>query len=231
MASNILSKSSFIRGLQCEKSLYLYKHNYKQRDPLSEEMQIKFRNGHDFGLLAQDIFPGGVNAQPATVFEYDKSVLKTKQFRAGQKIIYEAAFTFNKVLVALDILVNEDGKWTAYEVKNSFELSQTYISDASLQYYVISNSGLELDDFCMIYRKEIYENIENPTMDDIFNIESVLARVNENQKFISAKVERLLLAANDTDTLKIQMGDQCQKPYPCDFIGFCTMQKSNVIMC
>lgn len=29
-----LSKSTFIRGLQCEKSLYLYKHHYKLKDPI-----------------------------------------------------------------------------------------------------------------------------------------------------------------------------------------------------
>lgn len=31
-----LSKSTFIRGLQCEKSLYFYKHHYKIKDPTLE---------------------------------------------------------------------------------------------------------------------------------------------------------------------------------------------------
>ena len=30
-----LSKSTFIRGLQCEKSLYLYKKHYNLKDPTS----------------------------------------------------------------------------------------------------------------------------------------------------------------------------------------------------
>jgi hypothetical protein len=229
MSSNILSKSSFIRGLQCHKSLYLYKHNYKERDPLSDEQRIKFQNGHDFGLLAQDIFPGGVNAKPGTVYEYDKSVILTRKYIVeGQKIIYEAAFTYNKVLSALDILVNEDGRWTAYEVKNSFEISPTYLSDAALQYYVITNSGLNLDNFCMIYRKEVYENIDDLVLDDIFIIESVMESVIEKQQYISDKVNELIQAANDSKTLEIQMGEQCHNPYTCDFIGFCTRQKSRV---
>ena len=99
MSSNILSKSSFIRGLQCHKSLYLYKHNYKERDPLSEEKKIKFQDGHHFGLLAQELFPGGVNAKPGSVYEYDKSVRLTKHYiDDGKKIIYEAAFSLNKVI-------------------------------------------------------------------------------------------------------------------------------------
>ena len=33
-----LSKSTFIRGLQCEKSLYLYKHHYKLKDPTPKSL-------------------------------------------------------------------------------------------------------------------------------------------------------------------------------------------------
>ena len=228
MASNILSKSSFIRGLQCHKSLYLYKHHFNQRDALSEEQRIKFQDGHDFGFLAQKIFPGGVNAKPGNVFEFDKSVIRTKQYiDNGKKIIYEAAFLYNKVLSALDILVKHDDKWTAYEVKNSFEISPTYIADASLQYYVISNSGLALDNFCIIYRKEVFKNIDNPDLNDIFIIESVIDTVKEKQEYISEKVEELIYTASDQNALNIQMGGQCHEPYTCDFIGFCTRQKNN----
>ena len=225
MSSNILSKSSFIRGLQCLKSLYLYKHNYRERDPLSEETKIKFKNGHDFGFLAQELFPGGANAKPGSVYEYDKSVKLTKHYiYEGKTIIYEAAFSFNKVISALDILVNKDGKWTAYEVKNSFEISPTYLSDAALQHYVITNSGLDLDNFCIIYRKEVYENIDDLALGDIFVIESVIDTTKDMQPFISEKVNELIHAANDSETLNILMGDQCHNPYTCDFIGFCTRQ-------
>ena len=40
-----LSKSTFIRGLQCEKSLYLYKYHYKLKDPTSPSLQAVFNQG------------------------------------------------------------------------------------------------------------------------------------------------------------------------------------------
>ena len=42
MANSRLSKSTFIRGLQCEKSLYLYKHHYRLKDPTPSSLQAVF---------------------------------------------------------------------------------------------------------------------------------------------------------------------------------------------
>ena len=57
MANSRLSKSTFIRGLQCEKSLFLYKHHYKLKDPISPSLQSIFDQGTSIGLLAQELFP------------------------------------------------------------------------------------------------------------------------------------------------------------------------------
>ena len=59
-----LSKSTFIRGLQCEKSLYLYKHQYRLKDPTPSSLQAVFDQGTNIGLLAQELFPNGSDASP-----------------------------------------------------------------------------------------------------------------------------------------------------------------------
>ncbi len=94
MVKHILSKSTFIRGLQCEKSLYLYKYNL--RDEISSQLQAIFNQGTNVGVLAQDLFPNGVDASPSNHFKIQESVLKTKEFiENGETIIYEATFQFN----------------------------------------------------------------------------------------------------------------------------------------
>ncbi|HSV76477.1 MAG TPA: hypothetical protein VLH37_05540 [Bacteroidales bacterium] len=70
----ILSKSTFVRGLQCEKSLYLHKQRPFLRDALSPEQLAKFSRGTDVGLYARSLFPGGVNAAPKTHFQMQASV-------------------------------------------------------------------------------------------------------------------------------------------------------------
>ena len=133
-----LSKSTFIRGLQCEKSLYLYKKHYKLKDPISPSLQAIFDQGNQVGLLAQELFPGGIDSSPSSHLKMMESVIKTKEFLdKGESIIYEATFTYNEVLAALDILVRDDKGWKAYEVKSSTSVSDTYFKDAAIQYYTI----------------------------------------------------------------------------------------------
>jgi len=52
MEKHVLSKSTFIRGNQCLKSLYLNKKRPFLRDKLSPEQLEKFRRGHNVGFLA-----------------------------------------------------------------------------------------------------------------------------------------------------------------------------------
>ena len=74
-----------------------------------------------------------------------ESVIKTKEFlENGESVIYEATFTYNEVLAALDILVKDKDGWKAYEVKSSTSVSETYVKDAAIQYYTIINSGIGL---------------------------------------------------------------------------------------
>ena len=39
MTKPILSKSTFLRGLQCEKSLWLYKHRYDLKDEITPQQE------------------------------------------------------------------------------------------------------------------------------------------------------------------------------------------------
>lgn len=64
MEKHILSKSTFIKGYHCLKSLYLYKNRIFLRDKITAEQRAKFKRGHEVGDLAQDLFPGGIDVSP-----------------------------------------------------------------------------------------------------------------------------------------------------------------------
>src|ERR1035437_2241462 len=105
---HILSKSTFMYGCQCPKRLYLHKFQPDLRNPEEEEGQSIFASGTNVGVLARDLFPGGVNAEPPDSFSYHISVEQTqKLIKEGATIIYEAAFNYEGVMCAIDILVKE----------------------------------------------------------------------------------------------------------------------------
>lgn len=227
MDKHLISKSTFIRGTQCLKSLYLNKKRPFLRDKLSPEQLAKFKRGHQVGSLAQKLFPGGVDFSPRSPAQYQKAVLQTREaIRTNSYgILYEAGFQFDRLLILLDILVKENGNWHAYEVKSSYKISDTYILDAAFQYYVITNTGMILNDFTIVYASDdldYHKLDEYENLDSLFLKESVLDRILPLQEFIKEQVikekETLLLDKSPV----IEMGTHCHNPYPCDFIGHCT---------
>ncbi len=220
--AHVLSKSSFIRGVQCTKSLYLYKHNYRLRDAASASLQAIFSRGINVGKIAQDIFPGGVDVTPESVFKYSESVEKTRKLiESGTEVIYEAAFVFNDVLAAVDILVKRAGQWFAYEVKSSTKVSDGYRLDASLQYYVIKNAGIELADFSILHLNNQYVKQGKIEPEKLFNAVSLLSECERNQSMIAEKVREMKEVSFLSFVPDIKIGKHCFEPYTCDFMGQC----------
>ncbi len=53
-----LSKSQYIRGLQCHKSLWLYKNRPDLRTEPDQAQESLFNTGYEVGELAKQLFPG-----------------------------------------------------------------------------------------------------------------------------------------------------------------------------
>lgn len=223
MEKHLLSKSTFIRSNQCLKSLYLNKKRPFLRDRLSKEQLAKFQRGHKIGDLAQQLFPGGIDLKPKSPSQFRKKVAETAEIirTNSYHTLYEAAFQFDRSLILLDILTQEGEHWTAYEVKSSFKISDTYLLDAAFQYYVITHAGIPLKDFYLVYINGDYTPATDPDLQKLFIKESVLEKVGELQEEISSKIQR----AKETLLLEkapaIEPGPHCTNPYPCDFIGHC----------
>ena len=224
-----ISKSSYIRGKQCLKSVFLYKYYNKYRDPLPEARKIRFEKGHDIGKLARSIFPGGIDLSPSHPGNYAASARQTAFLvNQNETVIYEAAFIYNSVMCALDILVYNNG-WHAYEVKSSEKISDTYLEDAALQFLVINGSGLILKDFTIIHLKKHYNSITiDDPLEELFQFTSVLDQCVERQSHIAKSIEEIKYTLASPTIPLIAMGEQCHRPYECDFIGWCSKQEQEI---
>jgi hypothetical protein len=208
--------------MQCAKSLYLYKNFIQLRDAVSPEQKAIFNRGNKVGVLAQQLFPNGIDATPAKRSDNMLAVEKTQELiKNGTEVIYEAAFQHDGVLAILDILVKKENRWYAYEVKSSVKISHTYLLDASLQYWVITQSGLPLEDISLITVNNQYIRQGELNLHKLFNISSVKKEALQNQPFIEEKINLSKQTVADTRMPEIAIGEQCFSPYSCDFMGTC----------
>jgi hypothetical protein len=220
---HILSKSTYIKGLQCEKALYMQKKHPYLRDKLSIEQRAKFQRGTDVGVLAHEVFPNGIDMSPNSPSQFPKKVKETWDNLSNPevKVMYEAVFQHNDTLIMLDMLVRDGDKWLAVEVKSSLRLSDTYYNDAALQYYVLHGCGVPLSDFRLMYLNGDYMKNGPIDVNQLFKMESVMEYVVEREAFVAQNVERLKAVVALPHAPVVEIGEQCDNPYPCDFYGHC----------
>ena len=220
---HILSKSTYIKGEQCEKALYLFKNRPFLRDKLSMEQRAKFKRGTDVGILAQQYFPGGINMTPSSPSQFGKKVTETSQNLANPavNVMYEAVFQYDDTLIMLDIIVRDGDKWRAIEVKSSLSISATYMKDAALQYYVLKGCNVPLSDIQLMYINADYVKNGNLDLSQLFVFQSVKEYAEQYQDVISKNIAHFKDIIKQPHSPKIPIGNQCDTPYRCEFHGHC----------
>ena len=209
-------------GCQCAKRLFLHKNKRELRNPEGEQQQSIFDRGTSIGELARELFKYGVDATPPDNYSYHVAVEKTKALvDRDVPIIYEAAFQYEGVLCAIDILVKQGKTWFAFEVKSTVSVKGQHIQDAALQYYVMKNCGLPLEDISIIYLNNQYIRKGKLDIKQLFATESILDQVIEQQEFIATKVHELKDLLTQPDEPVLDIGPHCFEPYECDFTNHC----------
>jgi hypothetical protein len=218
-----ISKSSFVRGMKCQKSLWLLFNMPDERDEISESQQSIFNTGYDVGALAHGLFPGGIDASRGKPENVSENVEFTRELIAGgQEVIYEAAFSDGEIRCYIDILVKERGKWRAYEVKATSKTKDYHIQDAAFQYYVITKSGLPLEGIYLVHLNTSYVRRGAIDVQQLFTKNLVNDIILPMQPDIPANVQVLQAMLDAGAMPEIPIGAQCTNPYPCDFMEFCS---------
>jgi hypothetical protein len=219
----MLSKSKITRGLQCQKSLWLYKNQPELRGKISDSQQAIFDSGTNVGLLAQQKFSGGIDATDGHDWPNFECADTTKYLIGiDQKVIYEATFVFNKVLVAVDILVkNEEGSWDAYEVKSTNSAKEAHITDSAIQYYVMEGCGITLRSMSVMHFDRDYVRQGDLDIKQLFMATDITTEVRDLQADMAVIVTELEAMQKQAKCPEVEIGSHCSNPYPCDFASHC----------
>ncbi|KPK90714.1 MAG: hypothetical protein AMJ88_15525 [Anaerolineae bacterium SM23_ 63] len=223
MSSNhLLSKTTFLRSVQCHKSLYLNRYKPALRDPPDPSQEAVFRTGKEVHALARELFPGGVVASSAESYDPKTWLRKTRTLMGeGVGVLFEAAFEHDQVLVVVDILERVGAKWKAFEVKSSTSVKDPYDWDVAVQYHILTNAGIELDDFSVLHIDNNYVRHGDLDLEALFTSVSMLELVKEMGPEVSIHIEEAKAVLSEPNVPEIDIGPYCDEPYACDFMGYC----------
>ena len=220
-----LSKSRFIAGLQCLKRLYLECYHRDLADPIGPHQQAIFDTGHAIGELARQRFPGGVLIDEP-YYEHAQAVTTTKTLLSDTPVppLYEAAFTFERIRIRVDVLQPTDGpEFDLVEVKSSARLRPEHVADAAIQLHVVEGSGIPVRAAYVMHLDRRYTRGRSRIdLERMFSIEDVTGQA---RAFVADSIPGDL--ALMWDSLKrdsapdIEVGAHCERPYRCPFFGHC----------
>lgn len=216
-----VSKTSFLKLEQCHKAFYLYKKHPYLRDKPGTDKLLTFKRGHDVGYYAWQLFPGGKDVSALTKNKTEALSLTAELIHQKENVIYEATFVYNGALVMADILVRSEEKYTAFEIKSSLKISETYVKDACLQYYVIKNCLPELDDLFLVTLNPDYILEEETEPKKLFRRRSMKSKAESNFTYFENRLREADLLIEQNNIPNIAVGKHCFRPYQCDFFGTC----------
>ena len=220
-----ITKTDFMRGMQCRKMLWLDRHKPGLR-VIPPEVQARLDAGNDFGDRAMAMFgpyeemtvyrPGTTVPDKRKMLENTKNALLRKV-----PVICEAAFSDYNNYCAADILRRTETGYDLYEVKNAAEVKEQFIKDAGFQYYIITRCGLRIGKVFIVTHGPDEENPFVP-VDVTEEAKACYSWINEN-------IWALNRMWKEKEEPEQDPGDQCSCPYECWYYAYCHTPKPEQI--
>jgi predicted RecB family nuclease len=217
-----ISKSKFIAGIQCLKRLYLLVHEPELGAQANGAREAIIEQGREVGLLARQLFPGGVEVKGGSLNE---AIRITKELLANPEVpaIFEGAFEYDGVIVKTDILQRrKENHWRLVEVKSTADLKDQHLEDVAIQSHVLSAFGLKLASVWLAHINREYV-LTGTTVDphQFFLFRNLTNRAKNLQPELVLRLRsqfRILAMPTPPDTLT---GPHCINPIVCEFFHHC----------
>jgi len=217
-----LSKSRFQKGLQCEKALWLSVNQPEAGQAVTEAQQWIFDQGHEVGMLARELFPGGIEVAEDHFHSAEALETTARLLAEGTRILYEPAFEFGGAFARVDILAaSDEGGWDLYEVKSGTALKDVYVTDAAVQAYVLEGAGLRLRTVNVVRIDTSYVYAGGPyDVNALFAVEDVTELVRAYLPSVGLTISRLRTMLDGPEP-EVLLGSWCSHPYTCEFGPYC----------
>lgn len=220
-----LSKSQYIKGLQCPKRLWFYRHRKDLMPETDAATQARFDAGDEIGRLAQAYFPGGAEVTDE-YWNIEKAVQATQQFiKDGHEIIYEATaiHPVDGSYSRIDILHKMPGtdEWDLIEVKSSTGVKDYHIDDMAFQYHVFYHAGYKIRRCQMMVIDNQYIRQGDIDPQQLFRLEDISGEVFAKQGEVEHLAAQYGYLLNRKTEPEAEIGARCFAPFECEYRHHC----------
>lgn len=223
----MLSKSKFILGQQCHKSLWLNIKGIEPTNKPDESAQDRLSAGNEVGEVAKGLFPNGADIAYHHGDLKKMCDLTSEAIKSGETSIYEASFMEDDIFIRVDIMNKTPQGWDMYEVKSSSSLRSYHKEDANLQWHVLKKvNGLVLNNAYVITLNNEYSKNGEIIPDKLFKKHLLTEYVKENLDQVETDLKDIKAMSLEKEEPKVSIGAHCKKPHACQYLDKCWPENS-----
>jgi hypothetical protein len=219
-----LSKSRILLHRQCPKRLWLKVHR-PDLEEVDDSNQARFTTGTYVGELAQQLYPDGVLIAGDNL---GQAVVDTQAVLTGeQRPIFEATLQAGGLLIRADLMLPEQDGYRMVEVKSSTRVKDYHLTDAAIQSWVAQQADIPLTSVEIAHIDNTFVYPGGGDYQGLFHY----ADVSDLISSLKDEVPDWINAAQETlsgEEPCIVAGDQCNSPFSCSFIGYCSPNAEDV---
>lgn len=220
-----ISKSQYIRGLQCPKALWLYRHRKDLAPEITPDKQALFDTGHAIGELAMQYFGDGVEVTNE-YWDVKGAVDATEKFvQDGHDLIFEATaiHPIDGGYSRIDILkrVSDSEEWDLIEVKSSTQVKDYHIDDMAFQYHVFNGVGYKIRKCFMMVIDNSYVRNGDIDPQQLLKLEEITGQALAKQNEVESVAGQLGYVLDRKKEPDVSIGAKCFAPFECDYRPYC----------
>jgi hypothetical protein len=181
--------------------------------------------GNLVGAAAQRLYPEGRLIGHIT--DLNSAMRETAEALAqpGDVTLFEPALRCQDVLIRADVLIRRDGRCRMIEVKASTKVKDSHLTDAAIQTWVARGAGLDVErvELAHIDNKFVYPG--DGDYRGLFahaDMTDAVLPLQEQIPVWIADAQRALAGPMPD----IAVGRQCNDPFECEFLAFCSPEAS-----
>lgn len=220
--SGFISKTGFLKGVQCQKLFWFYYHGRPHFPKVDAGTQFRFNQGNLIGELAKQLFPEGMEVPNQNPRDLEGSTQSTLEAMAHRKPLFEASVLHDGAYARIDVLSpagNEE--WDIYEVKSSTKVKDVHRLDVAYQKFVAESFGLNIRNCYLIHVSNAYAMSGTVDPAKLLKVVSLTGDVAQMSGWVAQTLAALKPVLAQEAAPEVPIGRHCDDPYKCDLKGYC----------
>jgi CRISPR/Cas system-associated exonuclease Cas4 (RecB family) len=224
MILNYLSKSKYMRGINCPRLLWYEINQPELIPPVDAATQARFDMGHEVGDLAKQLYPDGIEIPWGN--GYKQAVRETEEAIKRRVPLFEATFLYQSpsgpLLSRADLLIpaGED-QWDMIEVKSSNSLKDEHVEDVAFQLRVMSGAGINVRQAYLMHLNPDYRRSGEIDPAELFIQEDLTDEVEPFIGEVDVRVAHLFSVLSNPKPPDIDLINECGNYSGCDLSSVC----------